>query len=234
MEIIYIIIALILLVGLCFYIAKNFAEIAGFILKGEKITKQDKKGLKFLNTNKSLYLFVSISIAFMMLSGVMFDGWQAKIFYSICSVLLLAGFFMDITVKLLPDLFTISLLWVALFGSTVGITTLDSSQAIIASIVLYVMFMVVDLIGDIIFKKTVIGGGDIKLMAAFGALFGVLNSMIILFIACFIMIVFVSSLKLLGKKRDKELPFGLGLTSAAMLGMFSPVVLESIFNLFSI
>ena len=230
MEMIYCLVALIVLIGLCYYMAKNFAELGEFINQGEKLTKQEKSGLKFLKSKKSIYFFVVISMFFMGASGIAFDLWQAKIFYSVCSVLLLAGFFMDVAIKLLPDLFTLSLLWVALLGAALGITSMDPSQAIIASVVLYVSFMLIDTIGETITKKVVLGGGDIKIMAAFGALFGIMQSMILLIVACVIMIVFVTVMKLAKRGHDKELPFGLGLTTAAMINIFFPAIVNGLMN----
>ena len=222
MEMIYCGVALVLLISLCYYVARNFAELAEFITQGEKLSKQEKNGLKFLKGKKCRNLFMALSLILMAMSGFVFEEWQVRVFYSVCSILLLAGIFMDASVKLLPDVFTISLLWVALIGSALGITAIEPSAAILSAASLYVMFMLIDIIGEAVTKRTVLGGGDIKIMAAFGALFGLTNSFVLLVIACLIMIVFVAILKIRKKEHDKELPFGIGLTLAAMVNIFYP------------
>lgn len=222
MEMMYILISFILLLGLCFYIAKNFAELAEFINSGEKLTKQEKGGLKFLKTKKCLNLFIVSSLALIAISYFGFEVWYAKVFYSVCCIFLLGGFFMDVSVKLLPDVFTISLLWIGLLGSVLGITGISPSCAILSALGIYLFFMLTDALGEIITKKTVMGGGDIKIMSAFGALFGVMATINIMIVACIIMILFVGLIKLSKKTCDKELPFGLGLSVAAMFYIFLP------------
>ena len=141
---------------------------------------------------------------------------------------------MDVSVKLLPDLFTLSLLWVALLGSAIGLTSLSPSQAIIACATIYIAFIIIDSVGEFITKKEIIGGGDIKIMAAFGALFGAFQSVIILFLACVVMLLFIGLFNIMKKTRDKELPFGLGLTIVAIINIFYPAIVYGVMDYFII
>ncbi len=230
MEMIYFLTSSIILLSICLYIANNFGALAEFINSGQEFSKQEKIGLSFLKTKKSKSLFLILSLVSIIASYFVFDLWQAQVIYSICSVLLISGFFMDISVKLLPDVFTISLLWIGLLAAALGFSSIGAASAIIASIVLYIAFMFIDTVGEAIAKREVIGGGDIKIMAAFGALFGIMQSIILLIIACAIMLVFVGGLKLSKKHHDKELPFGVGLTIAAMINIFCPALIMGILD----
>jgi prepilin signal peptidase PulO-like enzyme (type II secretory pathway) len=230
MDITYYTVAILVLLGLCFYIARNFGTLAEFINDGAELTKQEQGGLAFLKSKKSSFLFLFLSISFMILSYFVFDNWLARVFYSAFSILLTASFLMDVSVKLLPDVFTISLLWLGLLASVLGITNITPEFSIISAMVMYIGFMFIDTVGEAIVKKEIIGGGDIKIMAAFGALFGLLPSIILLIIACAIMIVFVIGLKFSKKYYDKELPFGVGLTISALISLFCPFLVVGIID----
>lgn len=221
MIIMYYFLAIILILGLCYYIARNFYELANFINYTEKLTKQEKKGMSFLKSKKCLYSFLLINAVILGVNFFVFTGIQYFILYSLVTTFLVSCFYMDFSVKLLPDVFTISILWLALIGSALNLTNMQASESIIAASVLYLVFFGVSTVGEAIAKKQALGGGDIKIMAAFGALFGMQNSLLILILSCVIMIAFVALIKIFKVDYDKELPFGIALTTSALISLFS-------------
>ena len=70
-------------------------------------------------------------------------------------------------------------------------------------------------LGDIIFKRESMGGGDIKLMFVFGLTIGIISSIASIFLASFIGLPI--SLVLIKKNTSHEIPFGPYLSIAALI-----------------
>ena len=219
--------------GICFYIGVNFAELAKLINAGEKLTKNEKAGMSFLKSKKCLLGFLLVSFAFVVLSFIVFNPFALKIFFSLVSVILISCFIMDMKMKLLPDFYTLSLLWIALMAAALGITDIDPSMAIIASASFYLFFFIVDNFVDSLANKIFMGGGDIKILAAFGALFGFTESVVILFFSCMFMLVYVLITNISGKS-EKEIPLGVGLSTIAMVNIFYPSMIDTVVNYLTI
>ena len=75
--------------------------------------------------------------------------------------------------------------------------------------------LLLKLFGDFLFKKESMGGGDIKLLAVFGLMFGFPMSIVSVFLAAVIGLPI--SLILLKKNDSHEIPFGPFLAVAAIL-----------------
>ena len=79
----------------------------------------------------------------------------------------------------------------------------DYKDNLIAMVVMFILLLLIKLVGDKVFKRESLGGGDIKLMLLVGASLGLLNSFIALFISSIIAL--ISSIIL----NDKGIiPFG--------------------------
>ena len=91
-----------------------------------------------------------------------------------------------------------------------------------------IMFLLKKL-GDFMFKKESMGGGDIKLMFVFGLVLGWQTSILSIFIASIIGLPI--SLILLNKNKSHEIPFGPFLAVAAIILLFTGIDFNSIFNL---
>ena len=79
--------------------------------------------------------------------------------------------------------------------------------------------LLIKLLGDFIFKKESMGGGDIKLMFIFGLVLGPLNAISTIFIASFIALPI--SIIILKLKNSHEIPFGPFLSLGALILLFS-------------
>ena len=97
---------------------------------------------------------------------------------------------------------------------------------IIAGILAFGRMFMVNLIGDKLFNKESMGGGDIKLMFLFGIVIGYALSMCDIFLATFI--AFPVAIFILFSRRDNLIPFGPYLAMGAILIHISKVDFGSI------
>ena len=89
----------------------------------------------------------------------------------------------------------------------------------------FIMYFI-KILGDLMFKKESMGGGDIKLMYLFGLVIGLDLSIISIFLATFI--AFPIALVILFRKKDNLIPFGPFLSMAAILLLISKFNLDDI------
>ncbi|MBR6690705.1 MAG: prepilin peptidase [Bacilli bacterium] len=96
----------------------------------------------------------------------------------------------------------------------------------------FIFMLLIKLLGDFIFKKESMGGGDIKLLAVFGLMFGFPMSIISVFIAAIIGLPI--SLVILKNKSSHEIPFGPFLAISAILIVLFKLDINTILNLLTI
>ena len=96
----------------------------------------------------------------------------------------------------------------------------------------FVFMLLLKLLGDFMFKKESMGGGDIKLLAVFGLMFGFSMSIISVFIAAIIGLPI--SIIVLKKISSHEIPFGPFLAIAAILIVLLKLDINTILNLLTI
>ena len=104
----------------------------------------------------------------------------------------------------------------------ISITLKNVLSAALAFVVMYI----IKLIGDYIFKRESLGGGDIKLMILFGLVLGLPMSVVAIFLATFIALPI--ALYILFSRRDNLIPFGPFLAMAAILIHISKVDINGI------
>lgn len=99
---------------------------------------------------------------------------------------------------------------------------------ILAGIFAFITMYVIKLIGDKLFKRESMGGGDIKLMFLFGIVLGYPLSICDIFLATFI--AFPVAIFILFSRKDNLIPFGPFLAMGAILIHISKVNIDSIIN----
>lgn len=99
---------------------------------------------------------------------------------------------------------------------------------ILSGILAFITMYGIKIIGDKMFKKESMGGGDIKLMFLFGIVIGFPLSICDIFLATFI--AFPVAIYLLFSRKDSLIPFGPFLAMAAILIHISKVDISSIIN----
>lgn len=104
-----------------------------------------------------------------------------------------------------------------------------AAESIIGGILAFITMYVIKLIGDKLFKKESMGGGDIKLMFLFGIVIGYPLSICNIFLATFI--AFPVAIYILFSRKDNLIPFGPFLAMAAILIHISKVDISSLINL---
>ena len=112
--------------------------------------------------------------------------------------------------------------YLILYG--LDITVYHVLDAALAFVAMYAL----KLLGDFMFKKESLGGGDIKLMFFFGLVLGLDLSVVTIFAATFI--AFPIALFILFSRKDNMIPFGPFLSMAAILILISGITVTDIIN----
>jgi len=97
---------------------------------------------------------------------------------------------------------------------------------VLYGIICFIIMFLIKILGDFIFKKESMGGGDIKLMFVFGLTMGIPLSIASIFLASFIGLPI--SLIMLKKNSSHELPFGPYLSIAAIILFLSQIDIVNI------
>lgn len=114
----------------------------------------------------------------------------------------------------------IIVLYLVLFGFNI------CCYHIVSGVIAFFIMYSIKIIGDLIFKRESMGGGDIKLMYLFGLVLGIDLSIVTIFLATFI--AFPIALIVLFRQKDNLIPFGPFLSMAAILILISKFDLNDI------
>lgn len=93
--------------------------------------------------------------------------------------------------------------------------------SVVNGLICFLIMLIIKKLGDIIFKRESMGGGDIKLMFTFGLTMGVASSVASIFLASFIGLPI--SLILMKNNSNHEIPFGPYLSVAAIILFLSGI-----------
>jgi len=104
----------------------------------------------------------------------------------------------------------------------------DTAVIIAHAVGAFLLMYTIKIIGDFIFKKESLGGGDIKLMFLFGLVLGFPISIATIFLATFI--AFPIALYVLLRRKDNMIPFGPFLSVAAIILLISKINFIDIIN----
>lgn len=126
---------------------------------------------------------------------------------------------------ILDEVLTISSILIVIlnlvfFGFKTTITVLSNGLGA------FLLMLIVKWIGDFIFKKESLGGGDIKLMFLFGLVIGLPMSVVTIFFATFI--AFPIAIYVLLRRKDNMIPFGPFLSVAAIILLISKININDV------
>jgi prepilin signal peptidase PulO-like enzyme (type II secretory pathway) len=223
MQVLYIIIVLsvtTILATLCCYLLKTIPE---DILEGLKKDHKEVESYQLQPVKKNLYC-ISIISCFATLSLIFFyikpANNQQLFLLAIFAWVNVLLTMIDIRVKLLPDKIIYPFLWLGLLSSTFNIFC-TSSQSILGAATLYLLFWVIDKIVCFISEKpSCIGHGDMKMIAALGAWFGLSEAVNLLNIILLTTIVIGAIYFILQKCKlynDKYFPYGIVLSTSSFI-----------------
>ena len=191
----------------------NIPLLSFFILRGRCRECNSKISLRYpiveaLNASVYVWLYYQYGLTLELAMGALFSS------------ALLAIILIDLEYMIIPDVITLPGILLALGYSLtpVGMGILPSLLgAVVGGGTLYLIAV----LGDWLFKKESMGGGDIKMAAALGALLGWKNVLLVFFMSALIgvlvsMIVMIFSAKF---RRERMLPFGPFLALAGFYAM---------------
>ena len=172
-------------------------------------------------------------------TGVLFGisylvfGFSIECLYSIVFLSMLVILIIsDYQTMIIPDeiliFFSGLLILIKYFISginSIGISLLHALGA-------FIIMLLIKLLGDFLFKKESMGGGDIKLLAVFGFVLGFPLSLISIFLAAIIALPI--SLVILKIRNTHEIPFGPFLAISAMIIFLCNINMQDIYNFLTI
>jgi len=171
---------------------------------------------------------------FELLTGLMFVlsylvfGFNLELIVALIFVsTLLIVMISDIKYMVIPDellIFSGVTLFIARLLMGYNILTL-----LLNIIIPFAFLLTIKLLGDFIFKKESLGGGDIKLMIIFGLVMGYPSTIIVLMLASFI--AFPVALIVLFTKKTNMIPFGPFLSIAALILYYFSISFDSVIKM---
>ncbi|OQX92361.1 MAG: hypothetical protein B6D58_03380 [candidate division Zixibacteria bacterium 4484_95] len=150
------------------------------------------------------------------------DNWGIFVVALYLSTVFLIIFFIDLDFRIIPDSLTISGIIIGLAVSFLPCMHLRWLDSFVGFFIGGALFLTIAEVGDRIFKKESMGGGDIKLAAMMGAFLGWKNILLVLVIASFLGVVFGVVLILSAKDKisARTIPFGPYLVIAGLIAFY--------------
>lgn len=145
--------------------------------------------------------------------------------YAILTPLLLSAFVIDYKSQIIPNrlnlvIFEVGIIFTFLYGLSDVAISINMLLGMLAG---GGIFLLITLIGGVVYGKEAMGFGDVKLMGALGLFFGLSNIIIITLVS--FLIGAVLSIGLLAtkiKKSDEYIPFGPFIVIATFVSVFIP------------
>ena len=198
----------------------DMVPILSFLLLGGKC-RYCKAKIPTLSTYMELFTGILFALSYYVF------GFSYSLFFDLGIIALLIILSVsDITYYIIPDevliffsgyFIIINVLHYGLFGSLLGI---------FSGIVLFLFMYFIMLLGNFIFKKDTLGGGDIKLMFVIGQVLHPFLGIVLIFLASFLALPI--SLLILLKKKQNLIPFGPFLLISFMFLYFTGITFDMI------
>ncbi len=168
-------------------------------------------------------------------TGVLFSlsfyvfGFSSDLFTALGIVsLLIIVSVSDISYFIIPDELLIFFSGYFLIIKCLSLGVINALGAICSGVILFLIMYFIMIIGNLLFKKESLGGGDVKMMFVFGIILNPILGLIIIFLASFFAL--PVSLFLLIKEKQKMVPFGPFLLISFTFIYFTKIDLVSIIN----
>ena len=131
---------------------------------------------------------------------------------------LLIILYTDMTSFFIPDFLTYPMISLGLIKGYLGLTFMDS---IYGTIFGFTIFLIIGIIGKLIFKKNAIGGGDMKLTAGIGSFWGLKTALLSAYFSFMLggtLGILLVVLKI--KKKSDLIPFGPSIIGGFFIALF--------------
>ena len=156
---------------------------------------------------------------------------QLLIALTFISILLII-FISDIEYMIIPDEVLIIGLVILAIEKTFAFGIANVLYSLIDGLICFVMMYLLKKLGDFLFKKESMGGGDIKLLFVFGFVLGWPMAIVAIFIGSIIGLPL--SLIVLAKGASHEIPFGPLLSLGAVIILLLQINIEKVLSLFQV
>ena len=206
--------------------AFELVPILSFLFLGGKC-KKCKSKISFFYPIFELLTGICFVLSYIVF-GISLECLYSIIFISMLLIIVIS----DYQTMIIPDsiLIFFSLLLMFLKYFIGGFDAIGTS--LLHALASFIFMLVLKIVGDFLFKKESMGGGDIKLLAVFGFVLGFPLSIISVFLSAFIAL--PVSLILLKIKKTHEIPFGPFLSIAAIIIFLSQINFETIIDFLSV
>lgn len=175
-------------------------------------------------------LFELASGVLFMVTYILFGlTWECAIALTFISILLIL-FISDIEYMIIPDEVLIVGGIAILFEKFIVYGINNVLEGILSGIISFVFMYLLKLLGDFLFKRESMGGGDIKLMFIFGLVLGWPMAILSVFVGSIVGLPI--SLIVVAKNSNHEIPFGPLLSIGATIVLFSQLTFDKILSLF--
>lgn len=178
-----------------------------------------------------IYPFVEIACALLFLCNYVTFGFTMNFFIStIITCSLMVTIVSDFLYFYISDrvliLSGIAIIVILLIFETPEVVF----KHIIAATVIFILIYLIKLLGNAIFRKESLGDGDIKLMGIVGLSIGIMNSLVALFIASVVGLLF--SCIITKKNKEGIIPFGPFLLIGALITLYFSDIITPILQVY--
>lgn len=198
--------------------------VISFLIQGGKC-KHCKEKVSWFYTCFELLTGILFMLSYLVF-GFSIDLLIALIFVSVADIVIITDYKYMI---ILDEVLIVGTLLIALclfiktgfiHNSFIMVEALKGTGlALINGLMAFITMLIIKKIGDFLFKKESMGGGDIKLLGFFGLVLGYINSILSIGLASFIGL--PVTLILMKAKKGDEVPFGPFLVVAALILFFA-------------
>ncbi len=190
------------------------------------------KCLKCKQKISVMYPLVEITTGILFLVSYLVFGFTNMFLIMIIVIsLLMIVIVSDINYLIIPDEVTIfcTILLFTVKLATLGIH--DASLSLLSGLFLFVLMLYIMKLGNFIFKKESLGGGDVKLMFFVGVAVGPFSGMFTIFLSS--VIALPISLIMYLKNKDNVIPFGPFILIALFIILLFKIDINTILTLFN-
>ena len=210
--------------------AGQFTDLLNFLLPKHKKLLSTKNIKEYLKNIKPKYLLMVIHIIIYL--GILYRygiNDINTIKYMVLTPLIVTAFYIDYKMQIIPNRLTLSIFEIGLIFTFIhGISNLNIAISMFQGLVTgCLIFLVITIIGGLIFGKETMGFGDVKMMAALGLYFGYQGIIAIAILSFLIAAIFSIVLLIIQKVRHKDLieyiAFGPFIVLATFIVIFVPL-----------
>lgn len=219
-----------ILVAILGALAGQFSDLLNYLLPKHKSLLSIKNVKEYFKTISPKYILMVVHIIIYVIILYRYGTTDVNtIKYMVLTPLLVSAFYIDYKLQIIPNRLTMTIFEIGLIFTFIhGIMNLNAAVSMFEGLITgCVTFLIITIVGGLIFGKETMGFGDVKLMAALGLYFGYQGIIAIAILSFLIAALFSIGLLIVQKIRHKELieyiAFGPFIVAAAFVVIFVPL-----------